>query len=181
MARTILNPARFNSNGGAGGRAWVRTSFFDEGYGVSDRLSDYRRGGPIVPNTAAFSGIGLNTPSSPLKLSQFSGLFIPSLVTFTPQGGATLGTAELLRSEVAYEEGEVIISCTQNATWNYTKTLTSGLGTEFVNIITGSVATEIIFRFDSTFGQNSTRTWSVNATSGGITQYWTVTINSDYS
>jgi hypothetical protein len=181
MARTIINPARFNNDGNLGGRNWVRVSFFDEGYGVSDRLSDYRRGGPIVPNTAAFSGIGLNTPSSPLKLSQFSGLFIPSLVTFFPEGGATVGAAVFVQSDVAYEEAEVIISCTQNATWNYTKTLTSGLGTEFVNITTGSVATEIIFRFDSTFGQNSRRTYSLNATSGGITQYWTIDLRSDYS
>jgi hypothetical protein len=102
-------------------------------------------------------------------------------VAFTPEGGASAGAAVLVQSDVAYQEAEVIISCTQNATWNYTKTLTSGLGTEFVNIPTGSVATEIIFRFDSTFGQNSRRTYSLNATSGGITQYWTIDLRSDYS
>jgi hypothetical protein len=90
MARTILNPARFNNDGGLGTRLYVRTAFFDEGYGVSERFSDYKRGGPIVPNTAAFSGVGLGTVGSPLRLSQFSGLFIPSLTLDTQT--VTVGT-----------------------------------------------------------------------------------------
>jgi hypothetical protein len=86
MARTIRNPAAFNSGDGLS----VRASFFFEGYGLGPPPNDgnangasgsfkaYRRGGPIVPDTAAFSGVGLGTEGSPLRLSQFSGLFVPS-------------------------------------------------------------------------------------------------------
>ena len=89
MATTIRNPAAFNSNPAVS----VRTAFFNENYGLgpgggnlagaNGRLSAYNRGGTIVPNTAAFSGIGTGAPGSPVRLSQFSGLTVPSLSIYT--------------------------------------------------------------------------------------------------
>ncbi len=78
MAVTILNPARFNDDGGLGTRRYIRAAFFDEGYGSSTSFYAYRRGGGIVPDTASFSGIGLGTAGSPLRMSQFSGFTVPS-------------------------------------------------------------------------------------------------------
>jgi hypothetical protein len=101
-------------------------------------------------------------------------------LTFTPEGGASAGAAVFVNSDVAYEEAEVIISCSQNATWNYTRTL-MGSGTEFVSLASGGTGTSIIFRLNGEFGQLARRTWSLNATSGGITQYWTVDLRSDYT
>lgn len=80
MAVTILNPARF-TNDPAGSRRMIRTAFFDEGYGVSGSFKDYRQGGPIVPATSAFNVIGAGTAGDPLRMSQFSGFTVPSLVT----------------------------------------------------------------------------------------------------
>lgn len=101
-------------------------------------------------------------------------------VVFTPDGGTTAGTAVFVNSDVVYQEAEVIISCSQNATWTYTRTFTSGNGTEFVNLSTGGVGTEIIFRCDSVFGQIARRTWSLSATADGITRYWTIDLRSEY-
>jgi hypothetical protein len=168
---TISNPASFSS---------VRTAFNTEGYGISTSFFAYRQGGGIVPATSGFNAIGAGTSGDPLRMTQFNGFTVPSLVTFTPEGGASAGAAVFVNSDVAFEEAEVIISCSQNATWNYTRTFTSGTGTEFVNLATGGVGTEIIFRLDSVFGTLSRRTWSLNATSGGITQYWTVDLRSEY-
>lgn len=160
----------------------VRTAFNTEGYGIAGNLAAYRRGSGIVPNTSEFNVIG--GPGQGLALSQFVGFTVPSLVTFTPPGGATAGTAVFTNSDEPYGQAEVIISCTQNATWTYTKTLDSGNGNEFVSLASGGVATSITFTLDSLPGwpfQLSRRTYSLSATSGGITQYWTVDLRSDYT
>lgn len=162
----------------------VRNAFNTEGYGISSSFFAYRRtnGGTIVPDAPAFSGIGAGTVGSPLQLSQFNGFTVPTLtptVIFTPEGGTTVGTAVVVSSDVAFQEAEVIISCNQNATWNYVRTSTSGTGTQFVNLSTGGVGTEIIFRLDTTSGI-ATRTFSLNATASGVTQYWTVLLRTEY-
>jgi hypothetical protein len=167
---TISTPARFSS---------VRTAFNAEGYGISTSFFAYRQGGGIVPATSGFNVIGAGTAGDPLRMSQFSGFTVPSLVSFTPAGGDSPGTAVFVNSDVAFEEAEVIISCTQNATWNYVRTL-FGSGTEFVSLASGGTGTSIIFRLNGEFGQLARRTWSLNATSGGITQYWTVDLRSEY-
>jgi hypothetical protein len=79
----ILDPARFNSDLVGGTRRYIRTAFFDQGYGVSERFSGYARGAGIVPDTAPFSTIGLGTSGSPLRMSQFSGLVVPSPVVIS--------------------------------------------------------------------------------------------------
>ena len=81
MAITILNPARFNDDGGVGGRQFIRAAFFDEGYGVSTSFFAYRQGGGIVPATSAFDIIGAGTAGDPLRMSQFSGFVVPNLGT----------------------------------------------------------------------------------------------------
>jgi hypothetical protein len=95
----ILDPARFNSDLVGGTRRYIRTAFFDQGYGVSERFSGYARGAGIVPDTAPFSTIGLGTSGSPLRMSQFSGLTIPPLVldTFTLTAG--IGSLEVVKGD----------------------------------------------------------------------------------
>lgn len=191
------NPTTFGA-GATGPAGSVRFAFFNEGYTRTGsevpgdpvpnpplNLLAFREGGGIVPASGtAFDQIGAGTAEDPLKLSQFSGFTVPSLVTFTPPGGATAGTAVFTNSDEPYGQAEVIISCTQNATWTYTKTLDSGNGNEFVSLASGGVATSIRFTLDSLPGwpfQLSRRTYSLSATSGGITQYWTVDLRSDYT
>jgi hypothetical protein len=171
MPTTVSTPASFSS---------VRTAFNTEGYGISTSFFAYRQGGGIVPATSGFNAIGAGTAGDPLRMSQFSGFTVPSLVTFTPAGGASAGAAVLVSDYASFAEAEVIISCSQNATWNYVRT-TPGSGTEFVNLSNGGVGTQIIFRLNSTFGQISNREWTLNATAGGITQYWIVNLTSEYA
>jgi hypothetical protein len=103
------------------------------------------------------------------------------VITFTPDGGTSAGTAVLLNSDVAYEPATISIDCSANATWNYVKTLDSGSGTESVSIANGNVSPDITFICDSESGLLARRTWSVNATANGVTRYWTVDLRSDYT
>jgi hypothetical protein len=101
----------------------------------------------------------------------------PPSGTFSPDGGTTVGTAVYLSSDVSFEEAEIIITCTENATWNYTKTGSGG--TEFVSVANGAVSSSIIFRLDTTSGI-VTRTWNVTGVSGSNTRYWTVFLRTEY-
>ena len=116
-------------------------------------------------------------PSGAISMSDLWG---KSYVVFTPDGGTTVGTAVYLSDDVAYQEAQITISCSQNATWTYTLTSTSGTGTEFVSISSGSVSTNIIFELNTVDGNIAFRQWSVSATSGGVTRYWTVYLRSEY-
>lgn len=102
-------------------------------------------------------------------------------VTFTPAGGTSAGTAEFLISDLAYMEAEVVISCSQVATWNHTRTVSTGGGTQFVSVANGGSSSSIIFRLDSEPPLLARRVWSVSATAGGVTRYWTVELRSDYT
>jgi hypothetical protein len=172
---TISNPASFSS---------VRTAFNTEGYGISTSFFAYRQGGGIVPATSGFNAIGAGTSGDPLQLTQFNGFTVPSLVTFNPEGGASVGTAVYLISDEPYGQAVLTVSCTQNAVWTYTKTLDSGNGNEFVSLSSGDTNTSITFTLDSLPGwdfQLSRRIWNLSATSGGITQYWQINLRSDYT
>ena len=97
---------------------------------------------------------------------------------YTPwSGGATAGTAEYASNDVSYQEAEISISANKNVTWSYS--MSGGGGTEFVSIASGNVSADIIFRLDTTFGI-ATRTWSVSATDGTTTRYWTVFLRTEY-
>jgi hypothetical protein len=79
----ILDPARFNSDLVGGTRRYIRTAFFDQGYGVSERFSDYAQGAGIVPATSTFNVIGAGTVGDPLRMSQFNGFVVPPLALDT--------------------------------------------------------------------------------------------------
>lgn len=143
-------------------------------------VGEYIRGGLYVPSGQTSSYGTIPSTTSNIPMGVFRGTTKLVSVTFTPTGGASAGTAVFLQSDVAFEEAEIIVSCSQNATWNYTRTFTSGSGTEFVSLATGGVGTDIIFRCNGTFGTLARRTWSLSGTSGGITQYWTVDLRSEY-
>lgn len=116
-------------------------------------------------------------PSGTISMQDLLG---KSYVVFTPDGGTTAGTAVYLSDDVAYQEAQIIITCNQNATWTYTLVATSGTGTEFVSIASGSASTSITFELDTVEGNIATRQWSVSATFGGVTRYWTVYLRSEY-
>jgi hypothetical protein len=89
MARTIRNPAAFNSGDGLS----VRTSFFNEGYGISGSFKAYAQGGSIVPASSAFNAIGAGTVGDPLRLSQFSGFTVPTIIDISNKSTGALARA----------------------------------------------------------------------------------------
>ena len=96
-----------------------------------------------------------------------------SNVTFTPDGGTTGGTAVYLSSDVAYETAQVTITCNQSAVWNWTR-IGSGTPAATASIANGASGTNMVFTLDRLDNGISTYTYTVNATAGGITRYWTV-------
>lgn len=109
-------------------------------------------------------------PSGAISMDNLRG---KSNVSFTPDGGTTAGTAVFLSSDVAYETAQVTITCSQSAVWNWTR---SGSGTPAAtaSIANGGSGTTMIFTLDRFDGGISQYTYTLNATAGGITRYWTV-------
>jgi hypothetical protein len=95
---------------------------------------------------------------------------------WTPNGGATSGAGAVL---LFNSDGDVsnpstvTISCSQSAVWNYTK---SGNANGVATIATGSSATSITFSLSNTTSVSRTTFFTVNSVAGGITKYWTITL-----
>lgn len=91
--------------------------------------------------------------------------------TWTPDGGATAGTAVGL-SEQMQLYASITISCTVSAVWNYTET-----GTGSASIASGGSGTSITFQVSTTFGGGfKFANFTVNSVAGGVTKYWTVAL-----
>lgn len=96
-----------------------------------------------------------------------------SNVSFSPDGGTTAGTAVYLSSDVSFETAQVTITCTQSAVWNWTRT-GSGVPAATASIANGGSGTTMIFTLDRYDYGISQYTYTLNATAGGITRYWSV-------
>jgi hypothetical protein len=158
---TISNPASFSS---------VRTAFNAEGYGISNSFFAYRQGGGIVPATSGFNTIGAGTGGDPLQLTQFNGFTVPSPITFIPDGGTTAGTRVLL-SDQGSLYASVTISCSAPAVWTWS----GGQAASYVTVPSGGTDTSIVFEVSaSPLGGWEFANFTVQATSGSITRYWSV-------
>ena len=95
--------------------------------------------------------------------------------TFSPEGGASAGAAVALYD---YGTGDDVVSitidCSVSAVWNYTRSGSFGTPT------TGSTtATSRSFTLSNGTANFRATTWTVSATAGGVTKYWTVQIDHD--
>ena len=98
-----------------------------------------------------------------------SSLYGKSNVTFSPDGGTTAETAVFLSDEVTGGVAGLTISCSVNAVWTYTRQGSFGIPT------TGSnTATSRSFSLTNSTTSFRATSWTVSATAGGITRYWTV-------
>lgn len=98
-------------------------------------------------------------------------------VTFTPSGGATSGAPEGLSSYESYPtNASVVISCSQTATWTWSR---SGSAAGTASVASGGSATSITFELPSDLFLNRTCTFTVSATAGGVTRYWTVVLTAE--
>jgi len=106
-----------------------------------------------------------------------SNLLGKSNVSFSPDGGASAGAAVVLLDEV-YGTGTatITITCNQSAVWTYTR---SG---SFGSPVTGSqTASSLTFNLTNSTANFRSSTWTVSATAGGITRYWSVQLSVDGS
>jgi hypothetical protein len=84
-------------------------------------------------------------------------------VIFIPEGGVLSDTGQFFAG--------VSIECSQDAVWTYTGGGPGG----GVSIPSGSTATIISFSVTTDFMPRSA-SWNVSATSGGVTELWTVNL-----
>lgn len=112
--------------------------------------------------------------SGAIKLSSLYG---KSSVAFTPAGGLSSGTPVALSDWAAGGGNATItIQCTQTAIWTWTRTGSSA-GTS--NVVSGGSAGSITFALANTGFSIRQTTWTVSATSGGITRYWLVELTNE--
>jgi hypothetical protein len=103
-----------------------------------------------------------------------SNLLGKSNVSFSPDGGASAGTAVALYDFGGPGTVSITISCSTGASWSYTRSGSIGFPT------TGSTtASEVTFSITNETASPRSTTWTVNATAGGVTKYWTVQIDND--
>lgn len=103
-----------------------------------------------------------------------SNLYGKSNVSFTPDGGTSSGTRVILE-DVGQLSASVTISCTQSAVWTWTE-----LGSGTASVSSGGSATSITFQVSTTsFGGFKYSEFTVQATAGGITRYWTVYLTAE--
>lgn len=108
---------------------------------------------------------------------KLSNLYGKSSVAFTPAGGPSSGSPVAL-SDWAAGGGNaaVTIQCTQSAIWTWTRTGSSA-GT--ASVASGGSAGSITFALVNTGFSIRQTTWTVSATSGGITRYWIVDLTNE--
>lgn len=97
--------------------------------------------------------------------------------TFTPNGGTTSSSPVALESIATYPgSARKTIDCSATATWTWTK---SGATQATASIASGGTGTSITFTLNSTNVSPRTATFTVSATSGSVTRYWTVTLTTE--
>ena len=168
MAITILNPARFNDDGGVGGRQYIRAAFFDEGYGVSESFKAYAQGAGIVPATSAFDVIGAGTVGDPLRMSQFSGFVVPSLAFFTTSltegSQGTYGNGSYARKGYSTSDppsGDVLFAAGIGSTSNSTINKPGGGTTTFLQFTARQVPikSSVFYSLSFAVSGDQTGTW----------------------
>lgn len=98
-----------------------------------------------------------------------SNLYGKSNVSFSPDGGTSAG-APVYLSDFGILYASVQITCSQPAVWTW-----SELGYGTASVASGGTASSIVFEVEaSVFGGARGSTFTVQATAGGITRYWTV-------
>lgn len=96
--------------------------------------------------------------------------------TFSPDGGTSSGSPVALYDYIA--GGSPVsktITCSATATWTWTRSGTNGTA----SIASGGTGTSITFTLSNTTTTPRSTTWTVSATSGSTTRYWTVQLDND--
>jgi hypothetical protein len=109
--------------------------------------------------------------SGTISMDNLRGKSNAPAVSFSPDGGATAGTAVLLEDFATGNAATVTISCNVSAVWTYTRTGSFGTPATGSN----TALTRSFLLTNSTTSPRYT-SWAVSATAGGVTKYWTVVL-----
>lgn len=105
-----------------------------------------------------------------------SNLYGKSNVSFSPDGGTSSGSPVVINAN-DFSSVQVVISCTESAVWTWTRT--PNIGT--CNVASGNSSTSITMTLTTAPVSGGTRstTYTLSATAGGITRYWTVNLTAE--
>lgn len=108
--------------------------------------------------------------SGAISLSSFYGK--SNGPVFSPDGGANSGGPVILSTSASGGTASITISCSESASWNYTRS-NSTAGTPASGSTT---ATSVTFSLANATTTPRFTSWTVNATANGVTRYWSVQI-----
>lgn len=107
-------------------------------------------------------------PSGTISMDNLRG---KSNVVFSPDGGTSAG-APVGLSDQSQLTSSITINCTVSAVWTWTE-----VGTGTASVASGGSASSITFQVQTTpLGGFKFSDFTVSATAGGITRYWTVSL-----
>lgn len=96
--------------------------------------------------------------------------------TFSPDGGTSSGSPVALYDyKAGGASASVTITCSATATWTWTRSGTYGTA----SIASGGTGTSITFTLNNSTTTPRSTTWTVSATSGSTTRYWSVQLDND--
>jgi hypothetical protein len=103
-----------------------------------------------------------------------------SNVSFSPDGGASAGTAVLLSdsSGDVFTPSSVTITCSQSAVWNWTR---SGSTAATASVVNGGSATSITLSLSNPTSTPRLSAFTLNSVSGGVTKYWNINLTNNGS
>jgi hypothetical protein len=95
--------------------------------------------------------------------------------TFSPDGGTSSGSRVTLSDYRAFGTASVTVTCTQSATWTYAF-VTGIFGS--ANVASGGTGTTITFSMAKGVNYRYSE-WTLNATSGSTTRYYTIILETE--
>lgn len=113
-------------------------------------------------------------PSGAISMSNLLG---KSNISFSPNGGTSSGSPVALSASASgANTASVTITCTQAAVWTWSR---GGSPNGTASVASGGSANSITFSLANSTTVPRATTFTVSATAGGITRYWTVSLAND--
>lgn len=111
--------------------------------------------------------------SGTISMSNLQG---KSNVSWSPDGGTSGPGVTLTDYGSGGSDATITINCTQSATWTWYRSGDSGA---YASVSSGGSATSITFTLPNYGFTTKESSFSVSATAGGVTRYWTVNLIND--
>lgn len=138
-------------------------------------MNEYYAGGAYVPSGTSGTNGAVPT-SGQISFSQFYGTSDYTAPVWTPDGGSSGPGVTLSDEQAGGTDATVTISCTQSVTWTWSRT---GSNDAYASIASGGSGSSITFTLPNFGFTILNSSFSVSATDGTTTRYWTVNLTND--